>query len=349
MKASGRPGRRPDGGGEDGNVAVLVAVMMLVFVGVAAVALDLGAGWAAKRALVTDIDAAALAGAMHLAASEDECVAGDDEIEDAAEDAAEHVYLLNGTPSDNVEFDARCHNMTVFVTESGRDVMRIFATERLAVSGSAMAKGVPAFGERLIPLTLCAARLPEGWAGDDPPLGASETVEFVIEGERTCATDHDSPGRWGWFGSTDEDELMAWLADENTMDDSDIETCTTAVPVAAQPACPGIPGPGDLLLTEGLAELECVEEDPAFCPIVTIMIHNTSRENRLRPTGFLDVVIRAVATTAENGEDDGDALSPSITLELRSTRWGPGAAASGGPTSHLCRVDGMPEDDDACD
>jgi Flp pilus assembly protein TadG len=56
---------RPNG--EDGAVAVMVAILLVVFVGVGALAVDLGSAWETKRDVVTDTDAGALAGARMLA------------------------------------------------------------------------------------------------------------------------------------------------------------------------------------------------------------------------------------------------------------------------------------------
>lgn len=84
----------PKANEEDGAVAVMVAILLVVFVGAAAIAIDLGSAWETKRDLVTDTDAGALAGARLLANSGlENC--NSSSLQSAVQNEAAAVVALN--------------------------------------------------------------------------------------------------------------------------------------------------------------------------------------------------------------------------------------------------------------
>lgn len=68
----------PRPNGEHGAVAIIVAIMMVVVLGMAALVLDVGNKWQTRRRLITSTDAAALAAARAFAYKEDGCAAAAD-------------------------------------------------------------------------------------------------------------------------------------------------------------------------------------------------------------------------------------------------------------------------------
>lgn len=97
---------KPSLRGEDGAVAVVVAVFMaFAIMGFAALSIDLGGLWQSQRSLVTDTDAAALAGAVTVA---HEWMATGSCDSSKGEQAAKDVLSINGPEDTVVEVDARC-------------------------------------------------------------------------------------------------------------------------------------------------------------------------------------------------------------------------------------------------
>jgi Flp pilus assembly protein TadG len=112
-------------GGEDGAVAVIVALLLTVFVGFSAVAIDLGSAWASKRQLVADLDAAALAGAYELLyTTTGECASGG---AGDAEDAARQLAVDNGVDDTLIDsIDVDCSERSVTITAQ-REAITAFA------------------------------------------------------------------------------------------------------------------------------------------------------------------------------------------------------------------------------
>jgi hypothetical protein len=93
---------------EGGAVAIIVAVFIaFVAVGILALAVDIGSLWQSQRALVTDTDAAALAGAIELA---EDWMENGGECGDraAAEAEAVSVLALNNPDNQVIGTDADC-------------------------------------------------------------------------------------------------------------------------------------------------------------------------------------------------------------------------------------------------
>ena len=100
---------------DDGAVAVVVALTLVVLLGFGALAIDLGSAWVTKRDLVTDLDAAALAGAQVLGEiGYSQCESSDGPIRSAVNSVAG----LNDPDTQITAIDIDCDLGTVQVTGS---------------------------------------------------------------------------------------------------------------------------------------------------------------------------------------------------------------------------------------
>lgn len=108
---------------DDGAVAVVVALLLVVFVGVSAVAIDLGSAWTTKRDLVADLDAASLAGAQRVAEVGSACSG---QVE-AIKDRTVEVGALNGTLIERDDIDVDCANKVVEV-RARNEASSVFAS-----------------------------------------------------------------------------------------------------------------------------------------------------------------------------------------------------------------------------
>ncbi|MDP2857593.1 MAG: pilus assembly protein TadG-related protein, partial [Bacillota bacterium] len=99
---------------EGGSVIVLVAMMLVVLLGMAALVIDAGMLFESRRSLVTTADSAALAGATEFA----QVLLNDGSVEDAADAAetrARQYAVMNGTPAEDVTVVVDEENFTVTV------------------------------------------------------------------------------------------------------------------------------------------------------------------------------------------------------------------------------------------
>ena len=99
---------------EGGSVIVLVAMMLVVLLGMAALVVDAGMLFESRRALVTTADSAALAGATEFAY----VILNEGSVEDAADAAetrARQYAVMNGTAAENVTVIVDEDNFTVTV------------------------------------------------------------------------------------------------------------------------------------------------------------------------------------------------------------------------------------------
>lgn len=108
---------------ESGAVTVTVALLLVVFIGASAVAIDLGSAWTAKRALVADLDAASLAGAQLVAEVGPACSSQVESVKDRTVE----VGALNGTLIDRDDIDVDCGNKVVEV-RGRQEAVSVFAS-----------------------------------------------------------------------------------------------------------------------------------------------------------------------------------------------------------------------------
>jgi hypothetical protein len=196
---------------EAGAVAVVVALLFAtVFIGVAAVAIDLGSLWATQRSLVTDTDAAALAAARTLSEmTRAECetqrglaLSGSGQVYNQVDellrtntptDELIEVRIACGQRAGKVRVDARQPAISAFSGALG-------VTEPSAVGRSVAEWTRPGFNP--IPLAVCDELL------KDVTPQAEVTITYKsAEQDGDCldwlgvetASDAYAPGNWGWL------------------------------------------------------------------------------------------------------------------------------------------------------
>ena len=136
---------------DSGAVAVIVAVLMVVLLGVAALVIDVGSMYAERRKLQTAADAAALAAVQELPAdpAQARAVALAYAADNASEASAARVYIENGlTANDTVRVELENPDTSLFFASIwGQDSADVgaLATARVT-SPIAYGKGVMPFG-----------------------------------------------------------------------------------------------------------------------------------------------------------------------------------------------------------
>lgn len=205
-----RADRRNDRGadrGADGAVAVTVAVFLL-FVGlaIAALAVDLGGGWATQRELVTDTDALALTGARTLAEEFSRC--GTPEATAAVQASVAALATANGLGGDDLgAVGITCGPQGRWGTvrvDAARTTAGWFAAEELLVGGTTTALFTRS-GPAMPGLAICANQF--------LPLTGTGPIEIGYRFQTAAALGEDrlcpegwagqgagaQPGGWGWL------------------------------------------------------------------------------------------------------------------------------------------------------
>lgn len=175
---------------DEGAVAVLVAVMLVVLLGMAALAVDAGALYSERRQMQTAADAAVLAGVMELPASPDSAVA-----------TAQQYVELNTSGADNVSFEVRstwASNDTIVAVVQDSDMQMFFArllgidTTPVGAHATAMIGSPRTYGSGLMPFGIVAngtMSSPYGYAG-------GEVIPLVVD------TGDQSQGNWHYVDLT---------------------------------------------------------------------------------------------------------------------------------------------------
>ena len=304
---------------EEGAVAVIVAICLLVLFGAGAIAIDLGSAWETKRGLVVDTDAAALAGA-HVLFETKSC--------SDAESQAEN-YLRNSTGDSSIDlvqgvnFDCSLGASTVTVEHIDRAQQTFsgaLGTDELPVFGSSTAKSEP--GEALRPIALCNNDDVVEQFTVDPDAGPVSSWVSLDRFEKSsddedCST---SPGNWGWlcFDKTNcgADKLRDRLIDGYDGDvtlgedpvDADDNACEN---VDDSPYCTTEPGNLGAGKTgqDALDSITC--GGSSGCPIFPLLViedYEDSGRDKVTPWGFLYVKVdgwcaQGKAGGAANGVD----------------------------------------------
>lgn len=203
---------------DSGAVAVVVALFVgTVGIASAAIAIDLGSAWASQRSLVTDTDAAALAGAERLAnATYSECVTQKSSAAAGVGDVYDTVVDIladnsSTTTTQVVDVEIACpasssdpRGATVLV-EAEQEAISAFAGaigfDPIVAKGlSAAEVGAAGSLGRLIPFAVCEEEL-------DFPLVVGDTYEIPFERQtgQGCNTTggNNGTGNWGWTGFDD--------------------------------------------------------------------------------------------------------------------------------------------------
>jgi hypothetical protein len=343
---------------EEGAVAVLVGMLLFVLIGAAALAIDLGSGYATKRSLVTDLDAAALAGARTMAdelrSDRGACDGGPSAgLRAAVDGAVGQLVAANGGTTDVVDVEVDCDRRTVRV-RGDKQAQTTFApllgVDEIRPAGYAMAKAVDSGGGPILPLTVCKDA-PEiaAFLGPSAAPGLLATLPHESTAGDICG---GSESNYGYWGESSASTLRAWMkTKEPTMVHVQLDPPECTAPkMAGQPGwCAGETGHKNSVLQalkERPSNASCSVDAPASdCEILTILLHshfeceaNCANNAAFQPYGFLDVLIREVRT--EPGE---------LLLELTSTRLATDASSTPTTSSYLCSADGAPSGDPGCD
>jgi hypothetical protein len=205
---------------EAGAVAVVVALLFAtVFIGVAAVAIDLGSLWATQRSLVTDTDAAALAAARTLSEmTRNECetqrglaLSGSGQVYNQVDD-----LLRTNTPTDElIEVRIACGQRAGKVRVDARQpAVSAFSGALGVADPSAVGRSVAEWtrpGFNPIPLAVCESQLASVNAPQEQVIISyksaiadqnSDCLDWLTEilGEDTeTSSPQYAPGNWGWL------------------------------------------------------------------------------------------------------------------------------------------------------
>lgn len=197
---------------EDGAVAIIVAIMMVLLVGMGAFAVDFGAAYATKRQLSTAADAAALAAAEYYASQVGQtCSALSDSstLFTAAQTSADAAFTANMTgpyfaseapPPTGVLSSPVCSPQgSLFVTfgdgATTKTVLAgVFGVKQITTSRQATSEiSVPNIGTGLRPAALCLSKHSAGAVVNGPPY----SVAPVYFPDPVCGTPPGhAPGNW---------------------------------------------------------------------------------------------------------------------------------------------------------
>jgi Flp pilus assembly protein TadG len=344
---------------EEGVVAVVVAISLFLLFGAAALAIDLGSGWATKRDLNTDLDAAALAGARTLAdetrVDASSCPAGGSatsSLQTAVESSVDSLVTANGDRATVQDVVIDCDRRTVRVVGSQQaqtTFAGVLGVNEINPAGYAVARASLGEGGRVLPLTFCVSidKLAD-WVAAGAPAGTNVRIYYGDGPRHECGF---TPGSWGWFGSGNVPTLRSWIETGYPGD----------ISLPPNPECTGPADAGDGWCNGGtgaqpnlldhpnqtdLDGLRCVDADWRNCTLYTFFIHDDIRNAAgtnvdYRPTAFLDAVIRGARS-------QGNTDNSYIDLTLVRWRSEPGEVAFQPNSSSLCSADGAPAGDPNC-
>ena len=289
---------------QDGAVAVIVAICLLLLFGAGAIAIDLGSAWETKRDLIVDTDAAALAGAQALATGD--CTVAEAVAEDFLE-INTGVASIDLVPGSDFECDANAGTVRVDYTGQAQQTLSgAIAASPVQVLSSSTAQTMPGADVGPVrPLVVCddnphvaAARTnpssitnPVTLDGGDLCVEAGGYTGYICF-DTNCAAGgkpEDIPNliRNGWDGEITLGEPPAVDAHDqgcpgNAKDkdkDHDPKWCQQ--------------GPGHKTsLTADWGALGCASLTDPDCPVFALVVVDrvdTGRSDPLEPVGFLYV------------------------------------------------------------
>jgi Flp pilus assembly protein TadG len=271
---------------ETGAVAVIVAVTMVVSIGAAAFAVDLGSAWESQRRLHTATDSAALAAAQEYAFGNDGCGGTDD------------TYVTN---NDDVASVTECQR--VGTTASGyvsvsaeRPVdfhfAKIFGIDGTDVDSSTTAAyGSPLAVTGLRPIAVCKffPALQEWLNEPDGPLGPSEPIQMPRGNtDIGCST---AAGNWGWL------DLDDGGGGANQLEDDLINGSEEVVEIPGELA----PKPGNVASTADALNYLVNEEIEFPIPLIN-NVTGTGNNARFHAVGVATVKLVAFMTDGPSSD-----------------------------------------------
>lgn len=194
----------------------MVAVCMVVLIGGAAFAIDLGNAWQRQRQVHTATDAAALAAAQDYAVGENGCASTAGSYvtkNDSLAELTKCLQVSTGTSSGYVTVDASSNVDFAFAG--------VFGIDDTDVNSSTTAVyGLPKSVTGLRPMALCldANEQFTSWLNlPDGPTGTSGTIRILYSKSQPDACGSDAPGNWGVMdfdgAENSNDDTKAWVRD----------------------------------------------------------------------------------------------------------------------------------------
>jgi Flp pilus assembly protein TadG len=215
--------------GEDGTVAIMVASLLVVFLGIGALVVDAGNLFWERRQLQNAADAAALAAAQDLVDGEAEAVAYETARAFANENNSRGAFVAAGPG-----FVVEPTNVTVtaetgtFAAEGTLDsfLAGVLGVEEYATQASATASWGYIGSGNTIPLTFSVCEWDFMTGGSVTGLPTGEKVVYfhssqTAKNENTCGgpANQDHPGGFGWL-SPEDGQCEAYI--ENGIVDTDV-------------------------------------------------------------------------------------------------------------------------------
>lgn len=303
--------------GQDGAIAIIVAITLTMFMGLLAIAVDAGQLWTQRRTLVKATDAAALDAAQEAARGGSAC-------------AVVASRLAANAPTDGRDCQVGTAGAASWVrVEAERTVDFVFApvfgvTSSPVRSASTARWGAPVQASGLRPFGACA---------DHPDLQAVRSgnarttirLEIGSSEEPTCAA--DAPGQFLWWdfdgGSNSNAEVRRWVLEGFDGD------------VAVGDLIEGAPGRRNAL--ESALRSLVTSRREIVVPLYDDLSGNGANA-RYRVAGFLGAVVTDVKMGG--GGDDYVDIEAVRTL-VDGDCCGPPGADFGVATIGLCAVDAM--------
>jgi hypothetical protein len=277
-------------GSEHGGVAVTVAIMLVVLLGVGALVLDVGNLYWERRQLQNSADAAVLAAAQDIAAGE----------EAAAEQTARTYATFNNTRGANVEsfeYDPVASTVTVMTRTGDEDgpgflgawLAGVLGHDEYFARAEATALITGAKGGAAFPVIISFCEWeaflnnPEefGTPGFEPDFKeTSQTIHLLdphgATGDCTGPSGHQAPGGWGWL-EPDSGECTAQVDEEGWVDGN---TGSTSPSPANQTGC-------DQAFFDGLV----ASGEPVLVPIFEQTNDKPGDNHEFKVMGFAAYVI----------------------------------------------------------
>lgn len=352
---------------EEGAVALVVAVTLVLMIGVAALAIDLGAAWSTKRDLVIDLDSASLSGARTLAEGRnlvpDSCPPGgspSDDLLERIEAASAGMFAANGGRADLLATEVDCTRSTVTVRGSQESVTAfapVLGVDDLTPGGYSISLSDQGAGGELLPVTLCLfGRQVQQFLAAGQPANTVYRVPFSAQTGFQCGND---PSNYGWWPSNAASDIREWIRGGLPV----IPTLPPSIScdlsaVAGGPVqeptqegyCIGGPGNQPNLLREINTVYGCGSANSLDCQMVTFLIHDETFYDgpgscgnacEYRPFAFLDAIVRGVVTS-------GPQSGRGIDLEFVRIRDTSDATPFTASSSYMCSMDGAPLGDPNC-
>ena len=198
---------------DDGNVVIIVALMMVTLLGAAALSIDAGMMYVRHSQVQTGADAAALAIAtdcvQRLVADDDPC--NSDTADDVAGDYLDrNVAGLDAPSIESLDFTSELEGRAGHIAVTGSTdepavFARMFDVERQRTAATATARWGPIIAAEVFPLAVCRGALPD--PGDDG-LIVSDTRTGADPPTPPCDGDV-SAQPLGWLSALDADTCSA--------------------------------------------------------------------------------------------------------------------------------------------